>query len=150
MCLPSCVRACMQPCQGRLLAEELETLVEAGRDARAGDGDPDREIHGPWLLPQLFAELLQGHLERLCAPRVDRLECVRRRVEDARIEKRGIRLDLPEQKAGEAGELVEPRDLLLDDRRRCADAVRGPVAALLAEVLDEPVTVFVGRERAQV
>ena len=68
----------------------------------------------------------------------------------ARVEKDWIGFDVVEEEAREAGELVEPRDLLLDDRRCSADEVVRPVGALLAEVLDQARRVRVGGERAQV
>ena len=62
--------------------------------------------------------------------------------EDPLVEQRGVGLDFVEQEPGEGGELVEPPDLLLDDRGRGVDALGRPVEPLLAHPQDEPVGVI--------
>ena len=138
-----------------VLAEELEALVQAGRDARAGHGDADRQVHRPRLLAEVVAELLQRDLDLRRRPRLDR----RRAPPPPR---RGSRASSSagsgstswNRKPGEARELAEPPDLLLHDRRGRAHALLGPVDALLAQVADEarprtrPARARAGRRRS--
>ena len=100
--------------------------------------------------PRSSQSCFSAVLDRRGAPGIDVVERASGRVENPGVEQRRVRLDVVEEEAREAGELVEPRDLLLDDRRCSADEIVRPVDALLAEVLHQARRVRVGGERAQV
>ncbi len=71
-----------KPRERRVATEQLEALVEARRDARAGHGDADRQVDGARLLAELVAELLQRALDRVGRPRIDPVERLGRRAQD--------------------------------------------------------------------
>ncbi len=71
-------------------------------------------------------------------------------LEHGAVEQGRVRLDVAEEEAGERRELGERRDLLLNQRRGLAHERLVPVVAPLAQELDEPVRVLIGRELAQV
>ena len=94
-------------------------------------GQPAQSLLDPRRVERLHpAEHLPGGLEHRC-----------RAVEESRIGR-----DPVEEEAGEAGELSEFRDLLLDERRRTADELLVPVVALLAEIRDERVRIGLRRQ----
>ena len=137
------MRGGAQPSECRLAAEQLDALEQPGRHRRARDRDADRLES----LARLQAEPLDDAAER----RLDRLG--RERLQLGERVARGATtsaspstlLDVLEEKARVVGELVEPRDLLLHERRRLAHELCVPVVAVLAEPQDEPVRELVRR-----
>ena len=83
-----CLHSGPDPGERRLLAEQFEALVQAGRHTRARDRDPDREVDRPGLLAEVVAELLERRLDLPRSPVLDALERVGRSGENPRVEKR--------------------------------------------------------------
>src|SRR5262249_44598422 len=87
-------------------------------------------------------ERTKRRLDVLRIERLDGLEGVVRSPGDVDVHL-AVDLDGLEQEARVGPELAERRDLLLDERCGPADELLVPVEAALAEVGDEPVSVFV-------
>src|SRR6185436_9864539 len=84
-------RRSTEPPQGFVLAEQLETLEQAGRDLRPGDCDPDRLEGLPRRQLEPIREPPQRGFDFRGLKRVDRGELVPRGDDDGRVpvEQRG-------------------------------------------------------------
>src|SRR5262245_64857660 len=102
----------MEASQRLVASEQLQALVQPGRDARAGCGDANRPVHDPRLLPQLVAEPLERGLDRSRRPGIGRRQDSLGALEDRTVQERRVRLDVVEEEPREARELLEQADLL--------------------------------------
>ena len=85
----------------KVTPKKLEALVQARGDPRPGHGDTDREVHGPRLLAQLIAKPLQGRFDLGGRPRRRFAERRLGSGENARVEERGLGIDVVEEEPGE-------------------------------------------------
>src|SRR6185295_11055209 len=81
---------------------------------------------------------------------LDTAESLGRRVQDARVEERRVRLDVVEQESGESRELSESADLLLHDWGGGTYALLRPVEPLPTHIARETSCVLVRREGAEI
>ena len=140
-----------EPLEGRLAPEQLQRLVQPRRDARARHRDADRREHLSAASPRARSQSpFSARLDRLRPSTARARRVPRGRAENRLVQLGRIGLDVAEEEPRELGELAEPPDLLLHERRRLVDALRRPVETLLADEDDEPVGVLPRVEPAQV